>query len=239
MDSSSPGVTLVVPCLNEEQNIKYVLQAVEKMQSTLTQLPLRFVVADNGSSDGSKEICRAGKVQTIDITKRGYGACLAGAIEQSDSDWIAYFDADGTYHADFLPTMIEVALATEADMVIASRFRGKIHKNAMPFAHRYFGTPMFNAIIYFLFGKKISDCNSGMRLIKRKSFITWNVNNTGMEFATAMIAKAIKHNAKIEEVSIDFFPPPVDRKPHLKPIKDGLRHLISLVKIRFFEKHAH
>lgn len=85
-------------------------------------------------------------------------------------------------------------------MVIGSRIDGDIHSGAMPFLNRYIGTPILNFFVNLLYareGNKIMDCNSGFRCFKRDSFLSWGVKSQGMEFASEMLVKALKSNAKI------------------------------------------
>ena len=73
---------------------------------------------------------------------------------------------------------------------MGSRLRGRIDAGAMPFLHRYLGTPIIMWVLNLLFGTRISDCNCGMRCIERQTFNRIGVVSSGMEFASEMIVKA-------------------------------------------------
>ena len=101
----------------------------------------------------------------------------------------------------------------------------------MPFLHRYLGTPILNFFINLLYSKngiKINDCNSGFRCFKKEKFISWNIKSTGMEFASEMLIKALKLNAKISQVPISLYPDIRGREPHLHIWRDGMRHFLQI-----------
>jgi len=99
----------------------------------------------------------------------------------------------------------------------------------MPALHRYLGTPVLTWILNRLFGTRISDCNCGMRCIDRETFFRLGVISPGMEFASEMVVKAAVHEIPITEVPIDFYKDRRNRRPHLRPLHDGWRHLRLLL----------
>lgn len=114
-------------------------------------------------------------------------------------------------------------------MVIASRMTGKIEDGAMPWLHRYVGTPVLTKLINVLFRGKLSDCNSGFRVMKKSSYESWNVSSGGMEFASELLIKALKHKAKIIEIPAGLRPDKRSRAPYLKTWRDGMRHLLFIL----------
>ncbi|MBI3384996.1 glycosyltransferase family 2 protein [Candidatus Gottesmanbacteria bacterium] len=116
-----------------------------------------------------------------------------------------------------------VKLLNGFDLVIGSRLKGKIQKGAMPFWHRYVGTPVLNFLFKFFFRQNISDINSGFRAITREAFDKLKLSSTGMEFASEMVYKAGKLNLKIAEVPITYQKRIGESK--LSPFRDAWRHL--------------
>lgn len=125
--------------------------------------------------------------------------------------------------------MYKTAEETNADMVVASRMKGEIEPNAMPFLHRYLGTPILTFLINLLFRGKLSDCNSGFRLMKRSAYEQWHAASNGMEFASELLIKALKHKAKIVEIPAGLRVDKRDCKPHLNTWNDGMRHLLFIL----------
>jgi len=231
-DQPRHSVSFVVPCLNEERTLPFVLEKIKKVcAGELRNRNTEIIVADNGSTDGSREIAVAHAARVVDCQVRGYGAALQYGIRSAANDIIVFADADGTYDFTEAPRLVE-ELERGYDLVIGSRLKGNVHPGAMPFLHRYIGTPALNVLINSLYSHgrtRISDCNSGFRCVRRDSFLTWNVKSMGMEFASEMLVRALKSGARISEVPISLLPDSRDRTPHLKTWRDGMRHLLQIL----------
>ncbi len=224
-------ISFVIPCLNEEITLPIVLEKINSLKINFQNLfSIEVVVSDNGSSDRSIEIAKLMNANVVHCVERGYGAALDFGIKNAKGEIIIFADADDTY--DFLesPKLIEKILDGDFDLVIGSRLNGTIHPGAMPFLHRYLGTPVINFIINFLYGKrnKIHDANSGFRCFKKEKFLQWDVKSKGMEFASEMLIKSLMYDAKIAHVPISLYPDKPDRKPHLRTWRDGMRHLLRI-----------
>ena len=55
---------------------------------------------------------------------------------------------------------------------------------------------------------------------------------TGMEFASELLVEFAKHKFKIVETPISLYKDQNGRVPHLRPWRDGFRHLRYLLKAR-------
>ncbi len=229
-------LSFVFPCLNEEKTISLSIQEISSVLS-LMKLKYEIIVVDNGSIDTSAKIAEKMGARVVKEEKKGYGEALKRGFWEAKGKYIAFADCDGSYPLNFLSEMYDLVQKKEADMVIASRMKGKIEKGAMPFLHRYLGTPILTKIINLLFSGKLSDCNSGFRLIKKESYLKWNCISSGMEFASELLIKALKNKAKIIEVSAGLRCDKRDEKPHLKTWRDGMRHLLFILSEapKFFE----
>ncbi|QIF03914.1 glycosyltransferase family 2 protein [Roseimicrobium sp. ORNL1] len=231
-------LTFVFPCLNEERSLAVCIEGVRKSLSQDPNLKYEIVVADNGSKDRSREIAVECGARLVPVSTRGYGAALKGGIEAALGEYVMFADADATYlYEDALP-LYQATIKDKVDMGIASRMKGKIDDGAMPFLHRYLGTPVLTGLINILFGGKLSDCNSGFRCIRRQAFADWNVRSPGMEFASELLIKALKHKASCVEIPSGLRAAAPDRVPHLRTWRDGMRHLLFILSERpqLFEK---
>ncbi len=231
MGNSKKSVSFVIPCLNEHRTLAGVLTKIKEV--CLAEFEGRrteVIVCDNGSTDNSVEIAQKHGAKVVHCAEKGYGAALLCGIENATSEIVVFADADNTY--DFLETPLLVReLEKGFDLVIGSRLEGDIHPGAMPFLHRHLGTPMLNFFINLLYARgvnKITDCNSGFRCFKRDSFLSWGVKSKGMEFASEMLVKALKSNARISRVPISLYPDSGERTPHLKRWRDGTRHMLQI-----------
>lgn len=230
-EPAAPVLTFVFPCLNEEKTLPVCIQAVRDALDSTGQ-PYEIVVADNGSTDRSRELAAELGARVVPVAERGYGAALRGGITAAQAELVAFADADGSYRLEDLPQLLAEAQATGADMVIASRLNGEIEPGAMPPLHRYLGTPVLTFLINLLFRGHLSDCNSGFRLLRREAFASWDIRATGMEFASELLIKALKHRAQIVEVRSGLRPDLRDRPPHLRTWRDGMRHLLFILSER-------
>ena len=225
-------LTFVFPCLNEE---RFIAGCIERVQRTLSADPgLRFeiVVGDNGSTDRSREIAASLGARVVPIPERGYGAALRGGIAAADGRYVMFADADGTYLYEDALKLYQATVKADADMGIASRLIGTIEPGAMPTLHRYLGTPVLTTLINQLFNGKLTDCNSGFRCLRRTAYETWDIRASGMEFASELLIKALKHKAHTVEIPSGLRPPPLERSPHLRTWRDGMRHLLFILSER-------
>ena len=99
----------------------------------------------------------------------------------------------------------------------------------MPFLNRYLGTPVLTFLINLFFKSKISDVNCGLRALTRKAFDSLHLKAGGMELASEKVIKASLLGLKIVEIPTSLFPDNRDRPPHLRPFRDGWRHLRFLL----------
>jgi glycosyltransferase involved in cell wall biosynthesis len=220
---SRPEISIVVPCLNEDRTLGETLKlAREAIQ--LSGLSGEVVVSDNGSTDRSIAIAQEGGARVVNCAQKGYGSALIEGIRGARGKYIVMGDADATYDFREAVPFVE-ALKGGADLVMGSRLRGNIAKGAMPFLHRWLGTPVLTFLINLFFGTRISDCNCGMRAFTRKAFDRLNLVSGGMEFASEMIVKGALYGLRIEERPCSLRRDTRGKPPHLKTWRDGWRHL--------------
>lgn len=222
----SPGrmamieVSLVMPCLNEEQTVGGCVRAAVDVLDSMN-LRYEVIVADS-SDDSSAAVAEKAGATVIRHNKKGYGAaCLVG-INASRGKYILLCDADGSYSLRELPRFIE-NLESGADFVIGTRLRGNMEKNSMPFHHRYVGNPLLTFTVNLFFKTKLSDVHSGFRAVKRDALKRMKLSTTGMEFATEMVVAAALNRMRIEEVPISYLRRAGQSK--LRSFSDGWRHL--------------
>ena len=226
-NSSQLELTVVMPCLNEADTLA---ACIRKALAAMKQASIagEVVVADNGSTDGSREIAAAEGARVVSVPERGYGAALMGGIEAARGHLIVMGDADESYDFGELPALVE-RLREGCDLVQGCRLRsggGRILPGAMPRLHRWLGNPMFSRIARRWFRAPVHDIYCGLRGFTKALYLKLDQRCSGMEFATEMIIKASLLGARIGEVPITLHPD--GRKlhpPHLKTFRDGWRTL--------------
>jgi len=225
--SAAIDVTVVMPCLNEVQCLPH---CIANAKDALDRIEQRFgltgeiLIADNGSTDGSQALATSLGARVVPIAARGYGAALIGGHEAAYGRYILMGDADGSYDFNDGVAMIG-KLHAGADLCMGSRFKGGIAEGAMPWKNRYIGNPVLTGILNLLFRPGISDAHCGLRAIRKDAFLSLRLTGSGMEFASEMVIKAALKRLHIEEVPAKLLVDLRDRPPHLRPWRDGWRHL--------------
>lgn len=214
-------VSVVMPCLNEAAT---VARCVETARRALERAKLagEVVVADNGSTDGSAEIAERAGARVVRATTLGYGAAYLAGIAEVRGRYLVLGDADGTYDFDAVPEFV-AALKAGSDVVLGSRFRGTILPGAMPWLHRYIGNPVLTRILGLFFGQRVSDAHCGLRAMTREASERMQLRTSGMEFASEMVAMALRQGLRVSEIPIVYHPREGESK--LRSFRDGWRHL--------------
>jgi glycosyltransferase involved in cell wall biosynthesis len=220
-------LTILMPCLNEA---KTVVQCVQAALAFLQRSNLRgeVVVADNGSTDESRELAAAAGARVVPVPARGYGAALMGGIVAARGKYVIMGDADCSYDFQHLEGFVE-KLRAGADLVMGNRFAGGIESGAMPALHRYLGNPVLSFVGRLFFRTSIRDFHCGLRGFSREKIVRLGLVTRGMEFASEMVAKAALAGLQIAEVPTVLRPDGRDRPPHLRTWRDGWRHLRFLL----------
>jgi glycosyltransferase involved in cell wall biosynthesis len=216
-------LTILMPCLNEAETIA---TCVRKACAFIERAGIQgeVLIADNGSTDGSQEIARRHGARVVDISSRGYGAALHGGIQQARGRYIVMGDADDSYDFEHLDGFVE-HLRAGADLVMGNRFRGGIRPGAMPWKNRYIGNPALSGLGRLFFNCPVEDFHCGLRGFSRNAYERLDIQTTGMEFASEMVVKATLLNMNILEVPTTLSKDGRSRAPHLRPWRDGWRHL--------------
>jgi glycosyltransferase involved in cell wall biosynthesis len=220
-------VSVVLPCLNEADTLAV---CIEKVQRGLRDCGAagEIIVADNGSTDGSPDIASRMGARVIDVAAKGYGNALRGGIAAARGTFVVMGDADDSYDFAELPKFVD-KLRAGYDLAQGCRLPsggGTIRPGAMPRLHRWWGNPMFSAMVRRMFWAPVHDVYCGLRGFRKDLFDRLDLRSSGMEFATEMIIKSSLQNARIAEVPITLHPD--GRKahaPHLKTFRDGWRTL--------------
>ncbi len=220
-------VSIVMPCLDEERTIA---ECVVNAHQALDDIAARYgltgevVVADNGSRDSSAASAIAAGARVVHVPDKGYGNCLIGGFRAAAGRYLVMGDADGSY--DFREAVPMVGKLTEGyALCFGTRLRGRIMPGAMPLKNRYLGNPLLTGILNLLFRSRLSDAHSGLRVLTRQAFDKLRLDSPGMEFASEMLIKASLMGLSRTEVPITLHPDKRGRPPHLRPWRDGWRHL--------------
>ncbi len=222
-DTGPIELTILMPCLNEAETLAACIRMAFSFLRT-SGVTGEVLVADNGSTDGSREIALAEGARVVPVPTRGYGAALLGGIDAARGEFVVMGDADESYDlSNLMPFVVE--LRNGADLVMGNRFKGGIAPGAMPFSHKYIGNPVLSALGRIFFPIKIGDFHCGLRGFRRDRIRNLGLQTAGMEFASEMVVKAALAGYRITEVPTTLAKDGRSRPPHLRTWHDGWRHL--------------
>jgi len=216
-------ITILMPCLNEAETLQVCIQkASDWLRRTGSNGEV--VIADNGSTDGSLEIAINNGARVVNVPILGYGSALYYGCLSARGEYIIMGDSDNSYDFSDLDIFIE-KLDEGCDLVMGNRFLGGIAPGAMPWKNRYIGNPILTFVGRVLFKCPARDFHCGLRGFRKDAFLRMDLRTTGMEFASEMIIKANIFRMKIAEVPTTLSKDGRSRPPHLRPWRDGWRHL--------------
>ena len=192
--------------------------------ASAARCPGEVIVADNGSTDGSRTIAARLGARVVPVATKGYGNAVRAGIEAARGKFVIMGDSDDSYDFSALEGFVG-QLRDGYDLVLGNRFEGGIAPGAMPALHKFFGNPLLTRIGRTLYGSPSRDFNCGLRGFRRDAIVSLDLDAAGMEFAVEMIVKATIRNLRITEVPIRLSVDGRDRPPHLRSWRDGWRTL--------------
>jgi glycosyltransferase involved in cell wall biosynthesis len=219
----SQKITVIIPCLNEEQGIERVL-------NRMPQFVDEVIVVDNGSTDRTSEVARGFGAKVVREDVRGYGRAYKTGFSQATGDVIVTLDGDHSYPPDAISYLLEAFLHLEVDFLNASRFPVR-ERGAMSLKHK-FGNLILSLAMSVLYLKWVRDSQSGMWVFKRTILKEMNLVSDGMAFSEEIKIEALKSaRVRFAEISILYSSRLGEIK--LNPWRDGFHNLWFLVRKRF------
>jgi hypothetical protein len=219
-----PLVSVVIPCLNEAENIEACVHAARDAMAA-AGIPGEVIVADNASEDDSAALAAAAGARVVHEPRRGYGSAYLAGFAAARGTYIVMGDADLTYDFNEIPRFVE-HLDAGAELVMGDRM-DNIQPGAMPWLHQHIGNPLLSGTLNFFFKTGIRDAHCGMRALRTDVLPRLDLRTTGMEFASEMVIRAGKEHLRIDEFPIDYHPRGGTSK--LSTFRDGWRHLRFLL----------
>lgn len=216
-------LTILMPCLNEAETLEICIKKANDWLSR-SGIDGEVLIADNGSTDGSQKIAQKNGARVVDVPVRGYGSALYYGCLAAQGEYIIMGDSDNSYDFSNLDVFVQ-KLDQGCDLVMGNRFLGGIAPGAMPWKNRYIGNPVLTFVGRALFKCPAKDFHCGLRGFTKNAFLRMDLRTTGMEFASEMVIKANLFGMKIAEVPTTLSKDGRSRPPHLRPWRDGWRHL--------------
>jgi len=216
-------ITVIIPCLNEEQGIEQVLR---RMPAYVDEV----IVVDNGSTDRTATVARSLGATVIREDVRGYGRSYKKGFSSASGDLIVTLDGDHSYPVDGISYLLEAFLHLQIDFLNASRFPVR-DRQAMSFKHRV-GNLILSLAMSLLYFRWVRDSQSGMWVLRRSVLPLMNLESDGMAFSEEIKIEALKNpHIRFGEISILYTSRLGEIK--LNPWRDGMHNLWFLVRKRF------
>jgi glycosyltransferase involved in cell wall biosynthesis len=217
------AITIIIPCLNEEQGIEQVLRRIPDFVD-------QVIVVDNGSTDRSSEIARSLGAEVIREEVRGYGRAYKKGFAHATGDLIVTLDGDHSYPPDAISYLIEAFLHLNVDFLNASRFPVR-DRRAMSLKHKL-GNLVLSLAMSILYFRWVRDSQSGMWVFRRAILKQMSFESDGMAFSEEIKIEALKSSrVRFEEIPVQYSSRLGEIK--LNPWRDGIHNLLFLVKKRF------
>jgi glycosyltransferase involved in cell wall biosynthesis len=219
----SQKITVIIPCLNEEQGIEKVLRRMPEFVDEV-------IVVDNGSTDRTSDVAKSLGAKVIHEDVRGYGRSYKAGFASAAGDIIVTLDGDHSYPPDAISYLLEAFLHLEVDFLNASRFPVRDRK-AMSFKHKL-GNLILSLAMSALYFRWVRDSQSGMWVFRRSILDGMKLVSDGMAFSEEIKIEALKsRSVRFEEISIQYSSRLGEIK--LNPWRDGFYNLWFLVRKRF------
>ena len=215
-------ITVISPCLNEEQGIEQVLRRLPEFVD-------QVIVVDNGSSDRTSDVARGFGAQVIREDVRGYGRSYKTGFASATGDIIVTLDGDHSYPPDAISYLLEAFLHLEVDFLNASRFPVR-DRHAMSFLNKL-GNLVLSLGMSILYFRWVRDSQSGMWVFHRSILKNMELTSDSMAFSEEIKIEALKRHVRFAEISIQYTSRLGETKLNLW--RDGFYNLWFLVKKRF------
>ncbi len=206
-------LSIVVPAMNERITVgEFVDWCREGLQTA--GIAGQILIVDS-SSDDTPQIALEHGAEVLRTPKRGLGRAYIDSIPFIRGKWIIMGDADLTYDFRHLDGFLE-KFRMGNDFIMGSRFKGTIEDGAMPWMHRYFGTPATTWMLNIIYGSRFSDIHCGMRGVTLEAFKRMRMRSQSWQYAPEMIIKSLHLRLRSSEVPIVFHKDREGRVSHYK-----------------------
>jgi dolichol-phosphate hexosyltransferase len=215
-------ITVIIPCLNEEQGIERVLRNMPEFVD-------QVIVVDNASTDRTSLVAASLGAQVIREETRGYGRSYKRGFAAATGDLIVTLDGDHSYPVDAVSYLLEAFRHLKVDFLNASRFPVR-DRQAMSLKH-HFGNLALSLAMSILYFRWVRDSQSGMWVFRRSILQDMQLEADGMAFSEEIKIEALKNpRVRFGEISIMYTSRVGEKK--LNPWRDGLQNLLFLIRKR-------
>ncbi len=194
-----PSISVIIPAYNEERAIASQIEAIKNVLNT-NKINYELIVVDDGSTDNTvAEIKKSDICMIHHPENRGYGAALKTGINTAKNETIVIIDADVTYPAESIPSLLKKA--HEYDMVVGARIGSNVH---IPFIRKP-AKWFLQKLAGYLAGRSIPDLNSGLRVMKKPIVeMFYSILPSGFSFTTTITLAFLCNDYSVYYLPIEY-----------------------------------
>jgi glycosyltransferase involved in cell wall biosynthesis len=218
-------VSVVIPALNEAQNLPSVL-------ASIPEDVFEIVLVDGASIDGTTDVARRCRpnVRIVAQDANGKGNALACGFAAACGEVIVMLDADGSADGAEIPSFVQ-ALKEGADLAKGSRFIDGGGSADITMLRRI-GNRLLGLLVNLLFRTRYTDLCYGYNAIWRRCLPQLSLDCDGFEVETLLNIRAAQTHLTVREVP-SFEQRRLSGQSHLNVVRDGFRILILILRERF------
>lgn len=227
-------LTIILCVYNEYRRLDIAYEELNKELATIND-ETEIIIIDNGSTDGTQEwitsLQDSNVIKIFNETNLGKGGSIRKGIAIAKGDYILVHDPDLEYDAADIKPLLAIAYKENADLALGSRVLGGTNISYQ-YLQNYIGVVTLTKVINILYGSKITDPATAMKLMKSQFIKKVNLTNTGFNLDFEIVVKTIKLGGKLVESRISYYPRTKSEGKKLNAWKDGLASLITILKCR-------
>jgi glycosyltransferase involved in cell wall biosynthesis len=231
-------LSIIIPAYNEENTISIVVSKIKKLK--IENIKKEIIIVDDGSLDGTfSKIKNKKGIKILRHKKnKGKGSAVITGIKNSKGEIILIQDADLEYNPLDIPRLIKPILNKKVSVVYGTRLRTPLillGKNKTPLPLHFIGNRFLSFLTTILYGQYITDMETGYKVFERSVLKNIKLKSRSFDFEPEITAKILKKKIKILELNIKTKPRGYKEGKKIRPVKDGLIALKTLVKYRFLD----
>tara|TARA_Y100001936_G_C16092927_1_gene688303 strand:+ start:3315 stop:4031 length:717 start_codon:yes stop_codon:yes gene_type:complete len=197
---------------------------------------LEIIIIDNGSTDGTQEWIKSLQdprvIKIFNKTNLGKGGSIRSGIAKARGEYILIHDPDLEYSPRDIKPLLEIAQKRNADLALGSRVLGG-NNISYKYLQNYIGVAILTKLINLLYGSKITDPATAMKLMRASFIKPIKLTNTGFNLDFELVVKTLRLHGLLVENRISYYPRTKSEGKKLNAWKDGLASLITILKCRF------
>jgi len=219
-------ISVVIPVFNEELTIGNV---IERLTAVMEKIGFKYeiILVDDCSTDRSLEISKSCSLKVFSLKNHmGKGYALRAGFAKAKGEIITTIDSDGSHRPEELPRLLTPILQNKADLVIGSRYLSQ--KPVAAKKLNVVGVRLFNFLIKVLTRVKVSDSQSGYRVMNSVVLMGIRLKSSEYEIESEILVKTARKGFRVIEVPISF-----EQRTYgtsrLDPMVDGFKILLSIM----------